>query len=370
MRSRLILFVSLQLFILSCENNFQESDWIDISTNISATISCIDMLNEATGYIGVENNYHYNTTNKITDKYLLFQLNDSIFYSRDTSIFNIKYDYQETLPFKTIYFTNDGGNNWIGIETPFKGNIVSLDFINEYVGYVIVSPEGIYKTYDGGKKWIKILNAQLITGINSRNASNMSHFSLQALNENNVYFYNQKHAFIFKSYDENNNYWATVVSPLKTNIFTNGVQYLKFFNGTEVGYASSDQGVFKTIDAGKTWKKIYDKVNNIQFTNSTYGIIEQAGIRMITKNAGLSWEPYTIENAYNLNTYLLDENHYLLYKKNTNFYQDFYTVNNNSDVPKLLKRDLNNLIYDICFPDTRIGYAVGSKGMILKLEIK
>jgi hypothetical protein len=364
-----ILTVSLSLVFFSCEKKDHEFDWIDVSTGIGATINCIDMVDEKTGYIGVENNYDYSIINKVSDKYLLYQFYDSICYSNDTSIFNFEYKFNEPLPYKTIYFTKDGGNSWKGLETPFKGNIVSLDFINEYTGYVIVSPEGIYKTSDGGKKWRKILNGNLITGINGRNASNMNHFDLQAINEKYVYFYNKKDAFVFNSSDENNNVWTTNESPLNSSIFTNGVQYLKFFNGIEVGYASSYQGVFKTLNAGNTWEKIYDKVNNVQFVNSTYGIIEQAGVRMITKNAGVSWENFTIENAFNYNTYFLDENSFLLFKKNNNFYEDFYTLNNKKEFPELLKRDVNNSIYDICFINARIGYAVGSKGMVLKLKI-
>jgi photosystem II stability/assembly factor-like uncharacterized protein len=54
----------------------------------------------------------------------------------------------------TILFTDDGGKSWITQTSKAEGTIYNVDFRNEYEGIAVGSKGLILRTEDGGKNWI------------------------------------------------------------------------------------------------------------------------------------------------------------------------------------------------------------------------
>lgn len=119
------------------------------SWNYSSTFSsgayCIKFINETTGFIGGEG--IYKTTNKGASWVKKSQTTAiSIDFVNDTLGFALSF-------FGRIYKTTDAGESWFLLSALPSQWYTEFDFINEQFGVVVGYDGLIYKTYDGGVHW-------------------------------------------------------------------------------------------------------------------------------------------------------------------------------------------------------------------------
>jgi len=148
-----------------------------------------------------------------------------------------------------FWLTNNGGNTWERVSKSLRGNLRSIDFINENIG-IGVGSNFVYKTKDGGKNW-KIL------------------YESTSDNFSDVKFISQDTVWV-------------------------------------VGYDS----VYKSINGGNTWDSfvLQDNIEfmrGIEFLNSNIGVIfevkrnlNDTTFNYVTFDGGVTWKPYPIDYMF------------------------------------------------------------------------
>ncbi|TKG95138.1 T9SS type A sorting domain-containing protein [Puteibacter caeruleilacunae] len=59
----------------------------------------------------------------------------------------------------SLYMTDDGGDTWVNVEIkdlPFSNSFVDIQFVNEKTGFLLGRKGRVYKTTNGGEKWVKV----------------------------------------------------------------------------------------------------------------------------------------------------------------------------------------------------------------------
>ncbi len=172
-----------------------------------------------------------------------------------------------------LYRSTDGGNNWkkMGFENSERISSIQIDPKNTNIVYVAVlghlwgddNERGVYKTTDNGKTWKKILAGKADTGISDLIMDPNNHNVLYAA------------------------FWQFRRTPWSFN------------SGGE------NSALYKTTDAGKTWKKVNFGVTSKQLgriaitvapsdSNRLYAVIEakkdaEKGL-YVSDNAGKTWK--------------------------------------------------------------------------------
>ena len=153
-----------------------------------------------------------------------------------------------------ILKTVDRGNTWHACNSGIspKDCLLSVHFLDSQAGWVVGKGGCVYQTYDGGKTWL----------------------------------------------------------PAKLPHHTCGDLRCVFFINREIGFVVSDEGYYRTVNAGKRWKKLEDmhevlSVENpaeqsgkkIYFLDQKTGFIQLKGKLLKTKDGGHSWAPVDIPDA-------------------------------------------------------------------------
>jgi photosystem II stability/assembly factor-like uncharacterized protein len=226
--------------------------------------------------------------------------------------------------------TNDGGNTWIQYSTvKFNGHIVYFEvfhFVNENVGWLEVSniwDRGIFKTIDGGITWIHQLDL----------------YSCETIQD--IFFIDDLTG------------WATCSYHVQTN--PNG-------DGPTI-----DRGyIYRTIDGGNHWLKSAIIINNweigsIHFFDHKNGVLGFLGIHF-TDDGGDTWQYTGYESSNNI--YFINKLYGWLISKNsiavtTDGCKTWASMN---EVFKDVSYELNS----VYFYDLYNGWIVGNNGLILK----
>jgi photosystem II stability/assembly factor-like uncharacterized protein len=267
-----------------------------------------------------------------------------------------------------IFYTSDGGVNWIQQETNTKDIVMNLFFLNENRGWAAAWAVGgtdILKTTDGGANWsiepyrepetyinsIYFLDTLkgfmggspgkfLITtdgGINWENAQLDTlvgaHFPPKHFN-----FYNNQYGFASGGYmDLSGVVWRTKNGGESWETFVVGpepIHELHFFDSLNVIGVGGDLeygvSVIRSTDAGENWA--YNELG-------IFGIATAVSFRTETE----AWAPLSIAQSI---MYTFDSG---------GTWTDTSTVDSSA-------------ICDLVFTDSLTGYAVGNEGVILKYK--
>ncbi|HET6557620.1 MAG TPA: YCF48-related protein, partial [Prolixibacteraceae bacterium] len=238
----------------------------------------------------------------------------------------------------TFFKTIDGGKSWINMGAPaVNGNTVQFDFVNENIGYCIAGGKigtsadvsMVYKTTDGGKTWVATNNglgilsddlytidfADQLTGYVSggydymgstfktedggntwQKVNSISFTQIQFVNTQ-VGYARDVYKRIYKTIDAGKSWKITLES-------NEQLQSIQFVN-EKIGYCvGNNASGFKTIDGGATWEKMelpYGDYINVRFYNANVGYAsEDYGQTYQTSDGGISWEllnkPYSVSS--------------------------------------------------------------------------
>jgi len=228
-----------------------------------------------------------------------------------------------------IYKTTDGGNSWTFAFSNTSLDITSLGFINETTGFGFGTGSVCTRTTDGGENWTEypmgmpsgsqyfdsyvspggIINTAGAYGSMARSTDGGNTFIAPPTATkgyiSNIKFVNDNTGYavagfssgdILKTTDAGNT-WVSQITEYTTPIY--GIS----FRNAETGYLAGSISLYKTINGGTNWSKVYNSTSNEIFTDifftsdntgyavGTYGVMKK------TTNAGLSWVSSTVPIA-------------------------------------------------------------------------
>ncbi|MEO8447573.1 MAG: YCF48-related protein, partial [bacterium] len=173
-----------------------------------------------------------------------------------------------------IYKTTDGGNHWnqrLSVVT--SAYLWTVSFADQETGWAAGSEGTIIKTTNGGENWV-LQNSTTLSSII------------------NVYFINSLTGWaaghngkVLRTTNGGIN-WVSLFTNTPSNIFN------VYFIDPDTGWFASDAGVFKSVNGGNSWQRIFamSSVYCSKFINSNTG---WAGVRYgaiyKTTNSGLNW---------------------------------------------------------------------------------
>ncbi|MBE9469245.1 MAG: hypothetical protein IMY72_13120 [Bacteroidetes bacterium] len=368
----LILFVILSL--QSCKEKSVNTvyDWNDISVGHDIRLQSISMINKNVGFVGGI----YNVTRSISDFYPIPGTAPEIY--KDTLLYDTyenQYYYENN--FKNdkkyephLFKTNNGGDTWQIITTPFKSGVHDIKFITEEIGYVASENEGVYKTIDGGNSWYKILG-NIIYG---NNKSFLDPFNtLCFIDKNNGFVYDNtwNSRIILKTTDGGNSWkfisitndsWLSDKYPKRFN----NLDKIIFSMNSNIGYIVNGSELYKTTDLGESWEKIYKDKNSdsnldVFFISSKIGFLYKNHLK--TTDGGLSWEEHLFSDYDDIMITVNQKDFYF-----TNKYEGkiLHLDIKNATSRNFMSIEGDRTISDICFVTENIGYAIGNNGLVLK----
>ena len=178
----------------------------------------------------------------------IFAYNDICFLNVDTGFIATSNN--------ALLKTSNGGSTWETINVAANGNINSVFFLNEQVGYVGSSI--VLKTRDGGQTWSDI--TPTLGGNN--------YYQIKFLDEANGYLVSNTSA-LYKTADSGKT-WVEIRSDIAIMI-PYGNPYNYIFTNVNTGFAVGYDGLFSTEDGGQTWDTIYSlpKTDYFLFTTLT-----------------------------------------------------------------------------------------------------
>lgn len=250
-----------------------------------------------------------------------------------------------------ILYSSDGGANWLlsNLDTS-TSNLASIYFLNSINGFAtgysqtiqnnkIVDNNGILRTYDGGKNWKQIANANYqiwpitfidsVTGFIAGNKAFISKTTDKGESWSTMNFINGSRINLFSiGFINRNEGWAagsTNGSFLGVLLWTeNGGQnwtvidssispYIRDaqFVSTTTGFLASLDGIFKTTDGGTTWIRKYQSTfYGLYFLNEQIGWAVGYGGKIVkTIDGGETWilqSNPTTDDLYSV--YFIDKN--------------------------------------------------------------
>lgn len=290
-------------------------------------------------------------------------------------------------------------SSWVRLDSLTESSLSDVSFCDENNGMISGFGGIVYITKNGGESW-RTINTH----------ANMTFLSIYSLDER-TFFTARKG--LYKSTDYGNS-WRLCKLPADVSVFE------IWFKDSKNGFLSSGGGTYRTTDAGESWTKISDEVaRNLQFTSEdigffTYGstAISKSGFFpdqsssfgdiYRTIDGGKTWKKMGLKvREIKSLSFISDKvgffatNDCSLYKTSDGgetctligkkeFYSyDLYFVNENQGLvctgngisitldggetftPEYVYKG-KGLIYDFEFPSPATGYAIGNYGMMLK----
>jgi len=251
-----------------------------------------------------------------------------------------------------IYKSTDGGDNWNQIVTGTPNNAfnVNIGMGNETNMSVAVGPSYLVSTRDGGASFDTVNTAG-------------------DLSITDVFY-----ADSITAYAAGNSIWKTIDGGVHWNkiyTFSNMPSYqtLYFLNDT-TGWVARRDGLYKTTNGGVDWQPVstgnqfdfsIDAV--VFFTDVDHGFISDSSSIGITTNGGTNWNKvHALTGAYhdlyfsdNNNGYMTD-NHYIL-----------KTIDGGLTWTKVVTVPGTGFV-ELHFTDANHGWACGSNGTIVKFK--
>jgi photosystem II stability/assembly factor-like uncharacterized protein len=278
---------------------------------------------------------------------------------------------------------------WKKIQVNDSSGFLDIFFINN-TGFAVGS--NIYKSSDGGESWTQIMaplgpNSGNILNIgmgNEKNAIFVTHLGqVLATHNSGASFTTRVVADPFSdvffidssiAYAVNNSVWKTIDAGdnwVKLYDFapSNGWNSLFFIND-QTGWISKETGVYKTINGGTDWQRVNTDTINLElggaifFLNSDTGYISNTTSIERTLDGGASWN-----KVFACSTSLYHDIHFV--STNVGYITDGTRIFKTSDggntwIKVVALASPKNSLMEIHFTDANHGWACGAKGTILK----
>lgn len=299
--------------------------------------------------------------------------------------------------YKSIYYTENGGENW-DVQHPYQlgqhyflYDIRFFDNLNGCaVGGKLLSPELgiIMTTNNGGEDWaeqypagseefikVQYINSEIIwacdragklfKSVDGGDSWDIFEDSFGYLND--MYFF-----------DNNNS--LTISSSYKVNITNNswqswnvilvgypGALHKFSFTDDQLGLGVGNESLLKTTDAGEHWKRINDKFTGIGFFNEDIGYAIQEwpnNIPMKTNDGGYTWEEMNLNlNGYITNLDFISETTGFMINSGNELLKTFDAGNNWQITNLPIDTGMYN---DIQFIDENIGFLCTDNSIFVK----
>jgi uncharacterized repeat protein (TIGR01451 family) len=305
------------------------------------------------------------------------------------------YDYEST-----IYKTVDGGNNWTVIRT-LNERLTSICFRDEQHGCVVGDNGFISNTIDGGVTWYNttsLISSYLTSLTNYHNTYcclgvdgqivqssddgltwskyttdlvNPSSSILFQMIDSNTFYGIGDGTRLFKSYNGGQN-WTYLHTGTRKQIYS-----ASFINAI-TGYATGNDNLVKTIDAGETWQEVVTPLGHVfkslHFSTLDNGLaIDSTGKVYETTDGGVTWDSLSIANLSMAESFSFLSSGIgfitgVYSNSGTDTYKIFKTIDGGSTW-NLYGTGLNDTIAisNLLFVNSNIGYAsYGNAGSIIK----
>jgi len=222
-----------------------------------------------------------------------------------------------------VYKTEDGGKSWknMGLKASRQIGMIQIDPRNSAI--VFVSAEGsvwgpggdrgLYKTVDGGKTWVKVLNISENTGINNvifdpRNPDVMYASSEQRRRHIFTKIGGGPETALYKSVDAGKT-WNKLTNGLPSaDMGGMGIAIPK--GNPDMVYAiieAADNagGFFRSVDRGITFEKMNDYTSLGQYYNEIYcdpidpnTVYSVETVSKVTHDGGKTWTDLSLNNRH------------------------------------------------------------------------
>ncbi|MBK8943627.1 MAG: hypothetical protein IPM32_00005, partial [Ignavibacteriae bacterium] len=190
--------------------------------------------------------------------------------------------------------TRNGGETWESITFEHFYGPMKIFFLNDENGWLTISDAGkgsLYNTKDSGENWEKLnipedimTNFEMITDV----FFTSEYVGYITTDAGKIYYTN-----------DGGNYWLSQFSSLQRKDI-NSIYFLT----ENVGFAVGQTPLLVTNDGGKNWLIDSTMLGNnfgleaskIHFVDSLFGYILSFNSIYITKDAGITWKNYIVEN--------------------------------------------------------------------------
>jgi len=269
----------------------------------------------------------------------------------------------------TIIRTTDGGNSWDVQNSTVQTFITDVFFLNKNLGWATTIRDEfpfnslILKTTNGGDNW------------------SAEDFPDSTKLIRTIFFFDSLNGFVGGSYigqtSDGGNSWIN--SEIDSSMVSGFPVYNFSFFNQQFGYAVGGRldiagVIWRTTNSGLNWSAqgvgadevfdifIFDSSNAITLSGDPEGFYPTANIK--TTNAGLTWSNDTL-SFFGL-SFAID---FRTYNEgwSASGYKFLLTTNRGETWIEFETPD-STVVYDLQFTDARTGYAVGEKGVILKLD--
>lgn len=366
MKKTLYILIFL-VFAFSCKkpNSSDNYNWKDISINRSIALKTLYMVDDDVGFVGGSSNIEIiNIINHLGNG----TFGDTLVYYPDNDDFYREYEFNNNgIDEPILYKTIDGGISWQEILTPFKIGIKDMQFLTGNVGYVATEGEGVYKTTDGGKSWIKVIENIIHYYDGNVYINPFNSICFVDVNTGFVYDNTQNSNVLFSTCDGGSS-WRCISISYPPNLsgsypsLFDELNNVMFFNNTDTGYVVNGSELYKTVDLGINWEKIYVSKSsnklNVFFVTPQIGYIPD--YKLYTKDGGITWQTD--------NSLIPAENMFIIEQN------EFYYVSNGEIVKKVandpktyyMTKEIDKPVYELFFPSVNVGYAIGVSSLVLK----
>jgi len=257
---------------------------------------------------------------------------------------------ENSLPDRHILFTDDGGENWLAIDTN-NYLFYAICFTDELHGWA-VGLNHIFSTSDGGHNW-EI--AKYTPGPGPPHPTD-------------VFFTDPLHGWVVTQYDtiyrtiNGGNTWEDI--PINSY----GLNECFFIDkdiGWCVGYISN---ILKTEDGGLTWTDVsppcrYIHYNSVFFTDPSNGwIVGDENVILHSRNGGINWESQAESYPRSLNSVVFIDS---LNGWICGTYGEIFHTSDGGLTWEKQQSNCWNHLYTICITDMDNGWAAGLYGSIM-----
>lgn len=246
-----------------------------------------------------------------------------------------------------IMTTHNGGEDWIEQYPAGSEEFIKVQYINSEIIWACDRAGKLFKSVDGGDTW------------------DLFEDSFGYLND--MYFFDNNNALtISSSYKVNitNNSWQSWDIIL---VGYPGAMHKFSFADDQLGLGVGNESLLKTTDAGEHWKRINDKFTGIGFFNEDIGYAIQEwpnNIPMKTNDGGYTWEEMNLNlNGYITNLDFISETTGYMINSENELLKTF-DAGNNWQITNL---PIDTGIYnDIQFIDENIGFLCTDNSIFVK----
>jgi len=327
------LFFQVAIFFISNSYSFSNSgNWIIQQSPTAKNLKECFFINSATGWIVGDSGIILKTTNSGSNWFIqqsgIFSDIGSVFFINDNSGWATSWIFKTdsvNYPGTVILKTTNGGDNWNRSMLPDTNNFYSnIYFLDPQKGFIGGVPDFIKYTTNGGASWINAISDSVLV-------NNLPMENISFLNAQTGYACGGTQDFlgiVWKTTNEGLNWKPSFLG-------VDAINDMYLFSEDTLFAAAGDfkfgASYFKSENSGSNW------------TNHNLGYVGKVtSIAFRTKYEG--W--MTI-----------------------GYQQKFFLTTDRGNNWSILDPPNNSSIFDICFPDSLHGWAVGADGRILTYSI-